>query len=82
MILETVQILVAFAAVVASERFMLLHTKGTRVRIQSFRIDDGKRAVFISCEFLRIVAVLKKSRLATQATCGDANDGTHGFVIL
>ena len=78
-VLETIEILVPFAAIVASERFVLLHTKSARVRIQGFWVDNGKRPVFISCEFLRIMAVLRWiSGAIGRLALGQA----YGFVVF
>lgn len=58
MILQPIQILIPFPAVVAAVGFMFRHAQGARVPLEGVRVDDGEGAVFIRGEFLLVVAML------------------------
>ena len=58
MIFETIEVFVSFPAIVASIGLMLFHAESPWVNLQSFRINNGKRAILISSKLLCIVAVL------------------------
>lgn len=58
MVFEAVEILVAFPAGIAAVWLVLLHAQSTRIWVQSFGINDGKRAIAVVLESLGIMAVL------------------------
>ena len=58
MVLETVQVLIAFPAHVASIRLVFLHSEGARIGGQCFGIDNGIRPILIVSEPLAVVTML------------------------
>lgn len=58
MVFQTIQVLVAFAAVVAAVRFVFFHAHGARIGGESIRVDDRVGTVVVSVEFLGVVSVL------------------------
>ena len=57
-VLETVQVLVAFAADLAAVGLLLLHADSPRVGNRGCRVNDGKGAVGVLLELLVLMAVL------------------------
>ena len=57
-VFEAIEVLVAFATVVAAVRFVLFHADGARVWGQGIGIDDGVGTIFVGMELLRVVSVL------------------------
>ena len=58
MILETVEIFVAFPAHVTSVRLVLLHAHSPWVWTEGFWVDNGKGAIVVRGELLRVVSML------------------------
>ena len=58
MIFQTVEILVAFAAVVAAVGFVFFHAHGARIGGEGVRVDDRIGAIVVGVEFLGVVSVL------------------------
>lgn len=58
MIFETVEVLVAFPAHLTSVRLVLLHAQGPWVWAEGFWVDNGKGAVVVCGELLRVVSML------------------------
>ena len=57
-VFEAVEVLVAFAARIATVGFVLFHAQGTGIRVQSFGINDRECAIVVIFEGLGVVAVL------------------------
>ncbi len=57
-VLQPIEVLVPFAAVVAAVRFVFFHAEGAWIDFEGVRVDDGEGAVVIGGELLGIVAVL------------------------
>jgi len=57
-VLETVQVLVAFAAHLAAIRLLFLHTHSAGIRDRGCGVDDGEATVRVFLELLVLVAVL------------------------
>ena len=75
MVLEAVEVLVAFPAGVAAVRLVLFHAHGARIRVKGLGIDDGEGAVVVVFEGLGIVAVLQ---LSVEVNVGSG----HGTLTL
>ncbi len=58
MVFQTVEILVAFAAVVAAVGFVFFHAHGARIGGEGVRVDDRIGAIVVGVEFLGVVSVL------------------------
>ena len=57
-VLETIQVLVALAANLATVRLLLLHADGAGIWNGCRRVDDGEGTIGILLELLILVAVL------------------------
>ena len=62
MILETVQVLVAFPTDLAPKGFLLFHAQGAGVGGIGLGIDDGESSVCIVMEGLIVMAMLLKKK--------------------
>ena len=58
MVFQTVEVLVAFAAVVAAVGLVFFHTHSARVGREGIRVDDRVGAVVVGVKFLGIVPML------------------------
>ena len=66
MVLQTIKVLVSFAASVALVWLLLLHALRAGVRNRCFWIDDGICAISIFMQPLVIMSVLEKRQLASS----------------
>lgn len=57
-VFQTVEVLVAFAAVIAAVGLVLLHTHSARVGGEGVWVDDRVSAVVVGMKLLGIVSVL------------------------
>ena len=57
-VFQTIEVLVAFAAVVAAVGFVFFHAHGARIGGEGIRVDNGVGAVVVGMEFLGVVSVL------------------------
>lgn len=58
MVLEAVEILIAFATILAAIRLFFLHAKGSWVRCRSFGVNDGEGTIGVIVESLIGVSML------------------------
>lgn len=58
MVFKTIEVLVAFAAIVAAIGFVFFHAHGARIGGEGIRVDNRVGAVVVGMEFLGVVSVL------------------------
>lgn len=58
MVFKTIEVLVAFAAIVAAVGFVFFHAHGARIGGEGIRVDNRVGAVVVGMEFLGVVSVL------------------------
>ena len=58
MVFQTIEVLVAFAAVVATVGFVFFHAHGARIGGEGIRVDDRVGTVVVGVEFLSVMSVL------------------------
>ena len=59
MVFQTIEVLVAFAAVVATVGLVFFHAHGARIGGEGIRVDDRIGAIVVGVEFLGVVSVLR-----------------------
>lgn len=58
MVLEPIEVFVAFSAYLTSVRLVLFHTQGPWIGAECFWVDNRKSAVVVCLKLLRVVSML------------------------